>query len=141
MDIDINELNTAEGVMNAIGKVLEEIETKSNKDNAYQKAIQIIADDTYDPQKIAIELAKNYPDIFVGLVEAKHLAPTWHEIVRPLIREGLKIPAIKEVRALTGWGLKQSKDAVEAYMNGDPELMKQYQASYDYKTANGIKTY
>ena len=38
-------------------------------------------------------------------------------------------------------GLKQSKDAVEAYMNGDPELMKQYQASYDYKTANGIKTY
>jgi predicted nucleic acid-binding Zn-ribbon protein len=37
-----------------------------------------------------------------------------------LMRQGLKIQCIKEVRSITHWGLKETKDYVEDYMKGLP---------------------
>lgn len=39
--------------------------------------------------------------------------------VHNLIADGQKIEAIKEVRALTGWGLREAKEAVERLERGD----------------------
>jgi ribosomal protein L7/L12 len=39
-------------------------------------------------------------------------------VVQDLLRKGSKIEAIKQVRERTGWGLKESKDAVEAVEAG-----------------------
>lgn len=37
-----------------------------------------------------------------------------------------KIPAIKEVRTRTGWGLKEAKDYVDKLINEEPILTAQY---------------
>jgi ribosomal protein L7/L12 len=40
--------------------------------------------------------------------------PAYVALARQLVREGKKIYAIKEVRTATGWGLRESKDFVDA---------------------------
>jgi ribosomal protein L7/L12 len=45
---------------------------------------------------------------------AKELPSNLQETVKELLRKKRKIEAIKVVRETTGWGLKQSKDAVDA---------------------------
>ena len=42
------------------------------------------------------------------------------------LRDGDLIEAIKRYRAQSGCGLKQAKDAVEAYLDDDPLLKRQY---------------
>jgi hypothetical protein len=42
------------------------------------------------------------------------------------LRHGRKIEAIKIVREATGLGLKEAKDAVEAYVRRNPMLAEQY---------------
>ena len=38
-------------------------------------------------------------------------------VVKDLVRRNLKVDAIRELRRQTGCGLKEAKDAVDAYMN------------------------
>lgn len=52
------------------------------------------------------------------------------ETVLTYLRSGRKIDAIKEQRANTGMGLKDAKEAVEAYISGNPsELPDQTRSS------------
>jgi hypothetical protein len=44
-----------------------------------------------------------------------------------LLRKGRKIDAIKAVREATGLGLKEAKDAVEAYIARSPGLRREYE--------------
>lgn len=48
---------------------------------------------------------------------------TLPEPVITAIRSGRKIEAIKELRASTGMGLKDAKEAVEAFINGNPHIV------------------
>ena len=48
-----------------------------------------------------------------------------------LIAAGRKIEAIKEVRALTGWGLREAKDAVEKIERGESVAISQPAAAVD----------
>lgn len=59
--------------------------------------------------------ARDHPDWGVAVAAAPPPsgAPSWELEVRRLAASGKKIEAIKEVRAATGWGLKESKDYVD----------------------------
>ena len=46
-------------------------------------------------------------------IEETANAPTWADEARALLAQGKKIQAIKHVRAVTGWGLKEAKEYVE----------------------------
>ena len=46
--------------------------------------------------------------------------PTLEETVTHLLSRNRKIEAVKEVREHTGWGLKESKDYVDAIQRGEP---------------------
>jgi hypothetical protein len=45
------------------------------------------------------------------------------------LRKGRKIEAIKAVRQATGLGLKEAKDAVEAFIDRSPGLRREYEAA------------
>ncbi len=47
-------------------------------------------------------------------MSAKKLSPEVRSKVIKLILKGRKVQAVKVVREATNWGLKQSKDAVDA---------------------------
>lgn len=49
-------------------------------------------------------------------VQEQHAGFTINDTVKALVKMGRKIEAIKELRTQTGCGLKEAKDAVEAYM-------------------------
>ena len=48
-------------------------------------------------------------------MDLNDLAPEARRSIEEMLRDGLKIKAIKRVRQETGAGLKEAKDAVEAY--------------------------
>lgn len=58
-----------------------------------------------------------------------------NELLRA-VRDGEKIPAIKAHRTLTGWGLKESKDAVEARWPRKPEMPKSFTKEQLFKKLN-----
>jgi hypothetical protein len=79
-------------------------------DNAYKDAIDLIANNTFDPRRIAIELAKTYPVIFVALA-SKNSAEQWHyDYIQLLRKDDSRVPAIKLMREKTGFGLKEALD-------------------------------
>jgi hypothetical protein len=45
------------------------------------------------------------------------------------LRKGRKIEAIKAVRQATGLGLKEAKDAVEAFIDRSPGLRREYETA------------
>lgn len=78
--------------------------------NYYAEAIDICADNETDFRAIVIEIAKTNPSLVVRARNSK----VWAFQAR-LIRNGQsKIEAIKYCRRMTGMGLKEAKEAVEA---------------------------
>ncbi len=59
------------------------------------------------------------------------------------LRSGLKIAAIKEVRAQTGWGLREAKDYIDKYTNergfGNPQYNNNSSIVNNYCADNFIK--
>lgn len=89
-----------------------------NKEEAYQKCIEILSGEEYDPEQIAILLAKNHPQIFVDLVRG-FTNEYEREIINvyedsPANRQ--KITAIKFDRERTGRSLSDSKSFVEGIL-------------------------
>ena len=74
----------------------------------YPRVIDILVSPTFNSHKVAIDLAKQYPDVFLAITR-----PAWMEQVDVLLREGLKVDAIKLWRGETGSGLREAKDAVD----------------------------
>ena len=67
----------------------------------------------FDESKLVVALASEYPDIFLRLTGKIVDSDIW-STVDPHIHAERKINAIKEYRTITGCGLKEAKDAVEA---------------------------
>lgn len=92
----------------------------------YKTAIDILTTNAFDAKKIAIELAKSHPAIFVRLVGLTPVQPVptlvneWHlDVIRKLYRRE-KVAAIKQIREHTGCSLKEAKDIADYagnYMN------------------------
>lgn len=102
----------------------------SSNTESYKQAIDILMAGTFDAKAVAVELAKNYPTIFVRLA-ASASAPkedAWMLSVRAKLVGGQKVEAIKEIRGETGLGLKEAKDMADNAQNR--LLMSNPQLSY-----------
>lgn len=105
---------------------------------AYGKAIDLLMAGKIDYKSVAINLAKRAPKVFVALSgHAAEAQPevTWHDVlveaynrivtaIEPQLISGNIVGAIKALRELTGWGLKESKDFVDRHRSGakQPDL-------------------
>jgi len=84
-----------------------------SKTEWYKKCLEHFAKQSYSAESICLKLAKERPDLFCKYVDIAD------PIVQKIIDMGRGsehpnfIMAIKEHRALTNMGLKESKDAVE----------------------------
>lgn len=106
---------------------------------AYGKAIDLLTNGVIDYKQMAIALARNAPVAFVKLAQAQgaksfqtatkaernsllsleertlaEARQRLHVVIRTAIATGV-VTAIKAVRELTGWGLKDAKDYVDAW--------------------------
>ena len=85
----------------------------------YKKAIDLlIGMNEYEKAKLAVELAKQHPSIFVKLVEGKkEKVMIDNNIVLILddLKEGRRVDAVKGIRDYWGYGLKESLDIVKVY--------------------------
>lgn len=80
-----------------------------DKESAYARAIEILFESTFDARRLAFQLAKEDPILFVSLVGGDNVAPWMHEALAYL-KSCKMIQCIKIIRANTGFGLKESKD-------------------------------
>lgn len=85
---------------------------------AYAEAIEIIANQNADFRKIAVNLAKTFPEAFLalhhGVVEQGAEQGKLDRDIYDLYAAGNKVAAIKLHRTETGIGLKESKDYCDA---------------------------
>lgn len=84
-------------------------------DQNYYDTIEILMNETVDYRKIAVELAKVNPLLFVQLHRSKPEGKVepWMNDVLTHIKDNHKVEAIKTLRNATGMGLKEAKDVVD----------------------------
>lgn len=82
--------------------------------NYYAQAIQVLADSKTDFRALAYEVAKANPKAVAKAAERLDVGFGWQKECASLMASDLKIQAIKRCREITGMGLKEAKDAVEA---------------------------
>lgn len=82
--------------------------------NYYAQAIQVLADSKTDFRALAYEVAKANPKAVAKAAERLDVGFGWQNECASLMASGLKVQAIKRCREITGMGLKEAKDAVEA---------------------------
>ena len=82
--------------------------------NYYAQAIDVLEslEDGKSTRAIVVEFAKRHPKAFIDA--AKSVITDWKVEARILYEAGHKVHAIKYCRELTGMGLHEAKDAVEA---------------------------
>lgn len=122
----------------------EHLERRMTEAEAYGEVIDMIVEDRLDYKKIALALAKKAPKVLLGIVGEVGKAPAksgnaMQELmteahrrlaaaIDPFLITNNKVSAIKAVRELTAWGLKEAKDYVDFYQ--DPGSMKPDLRSY-----------
>jgi ribosomal protein L7/L12 len=74
----------------------------------------VLADTKTDFRALAYEVAKSNPKAVAKAAQRLELGFGWQKECASLMASNLKIQAIKRCRELTGMGLKEAKDAVEA---------------------------
>lgn len=78
--------------------------------DAYKTAMRLLMKaDGLNYEKIATELAIEYPEIFVKLA-APQGVQEWMKDTIKFMKRGDKVGAIKAIRAKTGFSLKEAKD-------------------------------
>lgn len=82
---------------------------------AYKKAIDILAAGSFDANKIAVELAKVNPELFVQIASGKSTAEEMlaFAIERHKANGDMFIQTIKDLRTQYGLGLKEAKDIAD----------------------------
>ena len=98
-----------------------------NQTESYKAVIDVLMHPNFSlaqAREIVIAIAKSNPQIIVDAVNGPKVgyrSPTEAVVVEGIMHKGWnKIQAIKNHRALTDFGLKESKDAVE-------EMIERYQ--------------
>jgi ribosomal protein L7/L12 len=91
------------------------------KKSVISNILSVINNPQTDYKKIAMEVAKEHPMIFLKCAgfnpekPAEFAMDALEKEIYGLLKSDLLIDAIKIYRAKTGMGLKEAKDAVEAY--------------------------
>lgn len=87
------------------------------QESKYAEAIDVLVKlhDPRDAKAIVVYLAKYHPEV---LVEAhENTSPNPHALIDTILHHSTdKVAAIKKHRGITGFGLKESKDMIEARM-------------------------
>lgn len=78
--------------------------------NAYAKALLILERQDIDYRAVVFEVGRIAPAVLIRAVDKP---PQWERKARELIGSDLYIEAIKHCRSVTGWGLKEAKDACD----------------------------
>jgi len=88
--------------------------------DAHELAVFFSEADTPYKTVVLLEVCKREPDLLLSILRDMTLEP-WKQECLALLNGGTtpagrtgKIEAIKRCRELTGWNLKEAKDAVEA---------------------------
>ena len=82
--------------------------------SAYKEVIDILMSPAnFDYKRIAINLAKEHPEIFLQMVQRSVPTAGWHQKIISLLKDDLKVDAIKLLRVETGFGLKEAKDVCD----------------------------
>ncbi len=82
--------------------------------NYYSQAIQVLADSKTDFRALVYEVAKENPSAIVKAAKRLKIGFGWQEECASLRAANRTIEAIKRCRELTGMGLREAKEAVEA---------------------------
>jgi hypothetical protein len=116
----------------------EHLEKTMTEAEAYGQVIDMIVEDRLDYKKIALALAKRAPKVLLGIVgdvgpssvttfasEDAFFERVLHEAHERIkvatlthLATGNKVGAIKALRELTGWGLKEAKDYCDYFGTG-----------------------
>ena len=82
--------------------------------NYYAQAIDVLEnlEDGKRMRTIVVAFAKRHPKAFLNAAGGN--TSDWKVEARSLYIAGQKVPAIKYCREMTGFGLKEAKEAVEA---------------------------
>lgn len=86
--------------------------TAMNQVEAYKQAIEVLMNQDINFREMGIALAKNCPELFLELVNVPPYL-TKYRPVKVNLEKREKIQAIKELRTVTGLGLKEAKDIVD----------------------------
>lgn len=90
----------------------------SSNSDSYKQAIDILMAGDFNARNIAVELAKNYPTIFVKLANGvTSKVEQWMIDAHEFMARGAKVEAIKLIRTHTGLGLKEAKDISDNVQN------------------------
>ena len=89
--------------------------------NSYAAAIETLTNENVDFRRIAIELAKTSPALFLRLHRNEKPVKIMQSILTPAqtveiiscIRTGIRIGSIKALRMARGLGLKEAKDIID----------------------------
>ena len=82
----------------------------------YKKIIEIFATKEIDYKGICVRLAQNDPDLFLEYADPLATLEEWQQEALEDMKAGRRIQAIRICRNETGWGLKESKEAVDKFM-------------------------
>ena len=91
----------------------------------YKKAIDLlIGMGNVEKEKLAVELAKHHPSIFIKLVEGKGkeeegMLDNNIVFIVNALNEGRRVDAIKGIREYWDYGLKEALDIAKAYDGED----------------------
>lgn len=99
----------------------------STKEQAHQQVIDILAGNNgeVDYRDIVINLAKQYPEVLVAIINNKPVeldtgTPEWVKVITNNIHSGDIVTGIKNLRVVTGLSLLQAKNVIrglETYIN------------------------
>lgn len=79
---------------------------------SYKQVIDLLAQGDVDYRAIAIELAREYPDLFVKLAKVRQVT-AWEREVIDFVRQEKYVESIRTLRTHTRYGLKEAKDIVD----------------------------
>jgi ribosomal protein L7/L12 len=82
--------------------------------NYYAQAIQVLADSKTDFRALAYEIAKSNPKAVASAAARLSVGFGWQGPCLKLMQANQKVEAIKLCRNMTGMGIMEAKDAVEA---------------------------
>lgn len=88
--------------------------TEKTMHDAYELSKFFSKADLADKTEVLLEICNREPDLLLSVIRDGQEADNMDNQLRALMAAGEKIPAIKLHRRMTGVGLKESKDYVEA---------------------------
>ena len=87
--------------------------TKTLNTKDFSALIDLLMSGTLDYKKIVTDLIKTQPEVFLQLIDRRSNVEGWRAEIIDFMRDGKKVDAIRSLRQLMGYGLKDAKDVID----------------------------